>query len=469
MTSSRRGDRADQLRSDLEKRQVHVRGLRVFEAKSIDQEPDELSDDLVIWKFFSKLADGDSSDRIASISIRPDSDGVTQCNCIADAHGRLKGPCRCGNGTGTITFRTVDGVSQLTTNLRNHYLTHADGYTYSTDRDPGGNINFCADCCLFNRQVLLSRAGRRSAGNDGLQLPGELTEQIIEPERIKAVTVILSTMLQGQYPQKVRNLGTDMIGKHAEAASEALCVTASDLLRQKSKTADPTGEYIMYDLFAQAMTTPVGEVEEWAYKVADAMVTPCTGSPGSFVHECLRHHGAGRRHVIMEDLRKAIEEGAVLPPAPPLVRPIVVPPLNPRDTGMPTRAETLEAEINRFGSRLERILAEYPLGSLKDKSASTGVLKSIEKRVTQAFDILAQIFGGTEIPTELEAEKTPHFTSLTRQKDLLLTEIATEISRLTKVESEIDPAAVRPCQPTRERLNVMRCFLAARLSITRSR
>ena len=437
MTSSRRGDRADQLRSDLEKRQVHVRGLRVFEAKSIDQEPDELSDDLVIWKFFSKLADGDSSDRIASISIRPDSEGVTQCNCIADAHGRLKGPCRCGNGTGTITFRTVDGVSQLTTNLRNHYLTHADGYTFATDRDPGGNINFCADCCLFNRQVLLSRAGRRSAGNDGLQLPGELTEQIIEPERIKAVTVILSTMLQGQYPQKVRNLGTDMIGKHAEAASEALCVTASDLLRQKSKTADPTGEYIMYDLFAQAMTTPVGEVEEWAYKVADAMVTPCTGSPGSFVHECLRHHGAGRRHVIMEDLRKAIEEGAVLPPAPPLVRPIVVPPLNPRDTGMPTRAETLEAEINRFGSRLERILAEYPLGSLKDKSASTGVLKSIEKRVTQAFDILAQIFGGVEITAELEAEKTPSFNSLTRQKDLLLTEIATEISRLTEIESEI--------------------------------
>merc|ERR1712016_460236 len=138
----------------------------------------------------------------------------------------------------------------------------------------------------------------------------------------------------------------------------------------------------------------------------------------------------------MEDLRKAIEDGAVLPQAPPPTRPIEVPPLNPRDTGMPTRAGTLEAEITRFGSRLERILAEYPLGSLKDKSASTGVLKSIEKRVTQAFDILAQIFGGVEITAELEAEKTPSFTSLTRQKDLLLTEIATEISRLTEVESE---------------------------------
>ena len=249
MPSDRRVDRSDPLRSDLEKRQVHVRGLRIFEAKSIDREPGDLSDELAIWKFFSKLADGDSTDRIASISIRPDSEGITQCSCVIDTHGRLKEPCRCGNGTGTITFRTMDGVSQLTTNLRTHYLTHADGYTFATDRDPGGYLKFCQDCCLFNRQVLLSRASRRSAGSDGLQLPGEITDKVIEPERIKAVTVILSTMLQGQYPQKVRELGTELTGKSAEEASEALCATASDLLRDKSKTDDPTGSFVMYDLF----------------------------------------------------------------------------------------------------------------------------------------------------------------------------------------------------------------------------
>ena len=437
MSFSRRGERPDGLRSDLEKRQVHVKGLRIFEAKSIDREPGGVSDDLTIWRFFSKLADGDSADRIASICIRPSTGGSLQCNCETGPNGALKQACRCGNGTGIITFHTVDGVSQLTTNLRNHYLTHVDGFSHATDRDENGYIDFCQHCCLFNRQVLHSRPARRSAGSDALRLAGDVADRVIEPERIKAFSVILSAMLQAQHPQGVRNLGVAMYGKTWTEAGEAVCVGVSDLLCVKSKTDDPTGGYVMYDLLAQAMTISLREVEEWSYKVADAMMTPCTGSPGTYVSECLKQHDADRRHAIITSLRQAVVEGAALPHRPPPTQPGDIHVPNPRDTRMPTRAETIEASIDRFGARLEAILEEHPLGSFKDRSASTGVLHSIEKRVTQAFDILARIFGGTEIPPDIEAKKLPAFTSMSRKKNSLLTEIATEISRLTTMESEI--------------------------------
>ena len=136
--------------------------------------------------------------KLCTISVQPSADGTTQCNCVVDAHGRLKRACRCSDGSGVITFHTEDGVGQLTTNLRNHRSEHEDGFHWGSDRDPNGFINFCENCCLFNRQVLHSKATRRTASSDRLQLPGNIADRVIEPERIKAVTVILSAMLRGQ-------------------------------------------------------------------------------------------------------------------------------------------------------------------------------------------------------------------------------------------------------------------------------
>merc|ERR1712020_701129 len=103
--------------------------------------------------------------------------------------------------------------------------------------------------------------------------------------------------------------------------------------------------------------------------------------------------------------------GVADPPPRPAVVPSLPPAPTPREPGMSTRAEELEVEIDRFGHRMEKILEDYPLGTLKDKSTSTVVLKSIETRVTRAFDILDEIFGGTEITPDLEDRKGPLFLS----------------------------------------------------------
>ena len=466
--SDTREDRSGSLRLDLEKRQVHVKGLRIFEAKSIDQEPDGEDDNLTIWRFFSKLAGDDHSDRIESIRIQPGPEGPVQCDCACGPNGRLKTPCSCGDTNGTITFWTDSGVRALTTNLREHYLNHGGGFQFLPSRGSDGFLEFCEECCLFDRQVVLGKATRRPAAGEGLQLPEAVANNVIDSERIKAVTVIISAMLQGQNPRKVKDLESAMHGETLAKAGEAARVVVSDLLRAKSRIADPTGVAVMHDLLVQALTITHEGIKEWAYKVANALKTTCTTSTDTYVNECLLQHSVDQRNAIIADVRKAIEDGVAPdvgphreevvtpaphpggaapqvpprsgvadPPPPPAVVPTLPPAPTPREPGMSTRAEEIEVEIDRFGQRLVKILEDYPLGTLKDKSTSTAVLKSIETRVTRAFDILDEIFGGTEITSDLEDRKGPLFNRLRAQKDLLLTEVAGEILRLASAEREI--------------------------------
>ena len=345
-------------------KKVSVKGLRIFENIRIDAEPTVPGKPDTIWRFFSALVSGDDQQKIKSIRIRPATAGPANCTCETDGRDRLKTHCRCGDGaSGTITFHTVDGISALITNLRQHSQNHPDGYIFAQDRGEDGYINFCPGCCLFNRQVLHHKT-RVSVGDTGQwTLPDDMANQPIESGRIKALTAILSSMLQGYSCSDVRSLGHAIAGNTMAEAGDKIRDGAARLLRDKSRLANPTGEFIFIDWYQQVMTSPLAEVMGLAYKVIDALFTTCAGFPGTYVEECAKQHAPDQRNALIRGLRAAVSAGATQPPASPPRRP----PRTPSPSGQPVPDQTvLETRIEQRLNRLIRLLADNPVNSIRE-------------------------------------------------------------------------------------------------------
>ena len=409
-------------------KKVIVKGLRIFENIRIDAEPTVPGKPATIWRFFSTLVDGDDQQKIKSICIRPAPAGPASCSCETDGRDRLKTHCRCGDGaSGTITFHTADGISALIANLRTHAQNHPHGYLLTQDRGEDGYINFCSGCCLFNRQVLHHK-NRVSVGDTGQwTLPGDLVDKIIEPGRIKAITAILSSMLQGYSCSDVRSLGHAIAGNTMAEAGDKIRDGAARLLRDKSLLANPTGEFIFIDWYQQVMTSPLAEVMGLAYKVTDALFTTCAGFPGTFVEECSKQHAPDQRDALIRGLRVAVSAGATPPPASSPRRP----PRQPSPRGQPVSEQTraLETRIEQRLNRMQRLLADNPVSDLRDRSGSLYVLDALVQRIDRIHGDLSDIFEGTEITSELEAKHRPNYQSLTARKNELLCYISAEIRR----------------------------------------
>ena len=145
---------------------VHVNNLRLFQSDMcITTEPTEDGEPLTIWRFFQNLAGSRQTQKIENVRILSGSGASCKCGALKEGTQRLRDLCLCRGGWATITFSSPDGARNLTTCLDEHKRLHDSGAGPLGDHDINGFVNFCENCCLFQRQVHVSRGNPPTAAD----------------------------------------------------------------------------------------------------------------------------------------------------------------------------------------------------------------------------------------------------------------------------------------------------------------
>ena len=401
---------------------VHVNNIRLFQSEMcITSEPTEDGEPLTIWNFFQNLAGSDQTRKIKTVKVLSGSGASCKCGAKKDGTQGLRDLCLCRGGWATISFSSPDGAEAVTDRLDAHKRLHDSGAGPLGNRDVNGCVTFCVVCCLFQRQVHVSRAEPPAAA--------ELLEQpdlgvgpmlVMPQDRLEAVIVILSGIIQGNYPRDTGMLKNSVTGSIIVEAERGIRAGAETLIRKFCGRTDTVCEYYMdYYIKATARLLPQ-EGLELAYKVVGILSTAEPGQSMTVREQLMLNLDIDARTALITKLAQVATDGWITG------TPRFEPPPTANhsnaysDQRSLSRDRAMERNLTECLQRLRDILSDNPPDTHKDTSIGLTRLRLLINRVIEAFEEVTDIFEDVSIPDVLETRYREYFRQLTSEKDSLL-------------------------------------------------
>ena len=409
---------------------VHVKNLRYFSSPvCITSEPTEDGEPSTIWKFFQELAGHGRAQKIETIKILFGSGPA--CNCGAKKEGRegLRDPCQCPSGWATITFRHPDGAKRLTSRLDVHKRHHDSGAGPLGDR-VDGLVNFCSTCCLFQRQVHVSRADPPLTAVLEVQPAADgQAVMLMPPQRLEALRVILSGLIQGYFPRDTDALFDSVDGSTVIEAERGIREEAETLIRRFCGRSNTVCEYLLdHYIKATAHLTPEAGLN-MAYLVVNLLDDTEPGSSETVRELLISRPATEARIALIKKLAKTATEGWS-----PLPRESAPTPTASHSNAAHDRdvlgQENFSVEnLTRALEEFREVLRENPPSKFVDNSVNLTVLESIETRVTRAFVKVTGVLDDADLPGDVETRHREDFHQLCVEMDFLLLTLGNEVSK----------------------------------------
>ena len=428
---------------------VHVTNIRFFQSEMcITTEPTEDGEPSTIWKFFQNLAGSSQTQKIETVNILSGSGASCQCGAMKEGTHRLRDLCLCRGGWATITFSSPDGASNLTTCLDAHKRLHDSGAGPLGDRDENGCVNFCEICCLFQRQVHVSRENPPAIADLLVQPNLGVEAMVAIPEdRLEAMIVILSGIIQGNYPRDTATLKDDVIGKIIVEAERGIRAGAETLIRRFCGRTDTVCEYFMaHYIKATALLLPQDGLE-LAYKVVDLLDATQPGHNVTVRAELMANIDIDARTALITKLARIATEGW----AP--VSPRFDPPPTAnhstanRDQRIPSQDKAMEQALLVLLQRLEDYLVSNPPEAYQDRSIGLARLQSVKDEVVKEFEEITGMLGDVRMSDALKLRYREYFRQLSMEKDALLQVLNSETQKALLAAEDSGRGHVDPTEP----------------------
>ena len=428
---------------------VHVNNLRLFQSDMcITTEPTEDGEPLTIWRFFQNLAGSRQTQKIENVRILSGSGASCKCGALKEGTQRLRDLCLCRGGWATITFSSPDGARNLTTCLDEHKRLHDSGAGPLGDHDINGFVNFCENCCLFQRQVHVSRGNPPTAA-DLLVQPDLGVEAMvaISQERLEAMIVILSGIIQGNYPRDIVTLKNNVDGELIVEAERGIRAGAETLIRRFCGRADTVCEYFMaYYIKATALLLPQ-QALELAYNVVDLLDTAQPGHSVTVREELMANIDIDARTALITKLARIATEGSVTDSPRLDVPPTANHSTANRDQRILSQDKAMGEALLELLQRLEDYLVNNPPEAYQDSSIGLARLHSVKEEVVKEFEEITVMLSDVRMPDALKRRYREYLRQLSLEKDALLRVLDKEIQKALLAERDSGRGHVDPIEP----------------------